>query len=397
MTQKRCTAGLLPQDTEQLDLAKNLTISGIVTYGAINTATAATSFTEALTETGVSGNVNLRYENVDHANISSDLLSLRSRVTLTSGEYHGFSAVAGLEDVGIASAIDDPYALVNDREVTELDQAYIQYQTESITATLGRQALTLDNRRFIGTAPWRQDRRTLDALRVQFKPMESFVLDFSYAYQYNQGPAELNDRDADSVILNASYTTSIGKLVAYSYLLEDKTIASEIDTYGLRFSGKTSGDYAIIYTAEFAQQRNQSFNAEYLLLETGISAAGMTAKLGLERRGSDNGNYAFATPLANAHGPNGWADVYTNLGDDGLTDRYISLSGKIERVSLTALYHEFDADAGAIDKGSELDLRATLPINDSLNVGVKYAAFSQGDNTTPDDVQKLWLWLTYTF
>jgi hypothetical protein len=185
--------------------------------------------------------------------------------------------------------------------------------------------------------------------------------------------------------------------VAYSYLLEDKTIASEINTYGLRFSGETSGDYPITYTTEFAQQRNQSLSADYLLLETGISAAGMTATLGVERRGSDNGNYAFATPLANAHGPNGWADVYTNLGNDGLTDLYISLSGNVERVSLTALYHEFDADAGAIDKGSEFDLRATLPINDSLDFGAKYATFSQGDSTTPDDVQKLWLWLTYTF
>ena len=380
-----------------MDLAKNLIISSCLTYGAINAATAATNFTEALKEAGVSGNFNLRYENVDSANISSDLLSLRSRITLTSGEYHGFSAVAGLEDVGIASAIDDPSALINDREVTELDQAYIQYQTESITAKLGRQALALDNRRFIGTAPWRQDRRTLDALRVQIKPMASLILDFSYAYQYNQGPAELNDRDAASVILNAAYTTPIGKLVAYSYLLEDETIASEINTYGLRFSGETSGDYPITYTTEFAQQRNQSLSADYLLLETGISAAGMTATLGVERRGSDNGNYAFATPLANAHGPNGWADVYTNLGNDGLTDLYISLSGNVERVSLTALYHEFDADAGAIDKGSEFDLRATLPINDSLDFGAKYATFSQGDSTTPDDVQKLWLWLTYTF
>jgi hypothetical protein len=199
------------------------------------------------------------------------------------------------------------------------------------------------------------------------------------------------------VFLNSAYTTSLGKLAAYSYLLEDQTVASEIDTYGLRFSGKTTGDYAILYTAEYAQQSNQLFDTEYLLLETDVTAAGVTGKLGYEQRGSDNGNYTFATPLANTHGYNGWSDIYTNAGDDGLTDLYILLSGKLDRVALTARYHAFNSDTGAIDKGSELDLLATLPTNDNLNFGIKYAALAQGDVATPDDVDKLWLWLRLTF
>lgn len=74
---------------------------------------------------------------------------------------------------------------------------------------------------------------------------------------------------------------------------------SEIDSFGLRSSGKTTGGYPVIYTAEYAQQSNQSFNVDYLRLETGISVTGVIVKLGFERRASDNGNYTFATPIAN--------------------------------------------------------------------------------------------------
>jgi hypothetical protein len=300
------------QDKPSMILATKLILSSLVIYCSIGTVTAAQSITEALKETVISGDFNLRYEDVDNSVFGSDLLNLRSRLTLTSGEYRNFSAVVGVEDIRTVFGINDPFGLVNDRDVTELDQAYVQHKTDKVTTKLGRQALPLDNRRFIGTSPWRQDRRTLDALRIQIKPTQSLSLDFAYVYKINQFPAEFNDRDANSVFLNSAYNTSIGKLTAYSYLLEDQTVESEIDTYGLRFTGKTSGNYALMYTAEYAQQTNQSFDAEYLLLETGLSAAGLTTKLGYEIRGSDNGNYTFATPLANAHAYNGWSDIYTN-------------------------------------------------------------------------------------
>jgi hypothetical protein len=401
-TQHRLTSRLVEdrylfQDNPSMILATKLILSSLIIYCSIDTVTAAQSITEALKETVISGDFNLRYEDVDNSVFDSDLLNLRSRLTLTSGNYRNFSAVVGVEDIRTVFGINDPFGLINDRDVTELDQTYVQYKTEKVTAKLGRQALALDNRRFIGTAPWRQDRRTLDALRIQIKPTQALSLDFSYVYKINQFPAKFNDRDANSVLFNSTYNTSIGKLTAYSYLLEDQTVESETDTYGLRFTGRTADNYALMYTVEYAQQTNQSFDAEYLLLETGLSAAGLTTKLGYERRGSDNGNYTFATPLANAHGYNGWSDIYTNAGRDGLTDLYLLLSGKIDRVALTARYHQFESDFGGIDKGSELDLLATFPIGDNVNFGMKYATFAQDDLTTPDDIDKFWLWLTLNF
>lgn len=373
----------------------------------------AETLSEALKEISVSGNFNLRYEDVDNSTITSDRLSLRSRITLTTGSIGRFSAVAGFEDVRNILGIDDSspsqnaigVTLINDAEVTEIDQAYIQYKTDSVTAKLGRQVLELDNNRMIGAAPWRQDRRTMDALRIQFKPMSNIVIDASYVYIYNQGPAEVNDRDANTFLLNGSYNTNLGKLVAYAYLLDDETQNTEADQYGVRFSGSTdTNNTTFLYTAEYATQSSESFDAEYLLLEAGVTVSGITAKFGYELRGSDNGEYVFQTPLSRGHGVNGWADIYNNLNntifDGGLTgfeDSFISITGKIGTVSLDAVYHQFDADFGSVDLGSELDLRATMPLSESLNAGFKYADFSAGDSRVPLDTDKLWFWLTYSF
>jgi hypothetical protein len=98
-------------------------------------ATAAASLTEAIRETQVSGNFNRRYEDVDNSSVSSDLLSLRSRLTFKSGAYRHFSAVVGIEDIHAVFGVDDSCGLVNDRDVTELGQAYIEHQTNTIKAS----------------------------------------------------------------------------------------------------------------------------------------------------------------------------------------------------------------------------------------------------------------------
>ena len=153
-----------------MNLAAKIIFFGLTIGNSVDIASAVTSLTEAIKENVVSGNVNLRYEDVDNSAVSSDLLNLRSRLTLASGEYRKFSTVVGVEDIRKVFGIDDPFGLVNDQDVTEIDQAYVQYQTQTITAKVGRQALPLANRRFIATARWRQDRRTLDAVRLQIKP-----------------------------------------------------------------------------------------------------------------------------------------------------------------------------------------------------------------------------------
>ena len=107
-----------------------------------------------------------------------------------------------------------------------------------------------------------------------------------------------------------------------------------MDTYGIRFSGSTqAGDTKLLYSAEFASQSSESvssnFDADYLMLEAGAVFKGVTAKVGYEELGSDNGAYGFSTPLATLHKFNGWADQFLGTPAQGLVDTSVTLAGKL--------------------------------------------------------------------
>lgn len=368
--------------------------AALIAAGMSQTSHAADSIGEALKESSASGSLNLRYEDVDNSAITSDGLTLRSRLGFASGSYESFSVSASFEDVRDVLGIDDRGGLIPDPEVTELDTAFVQYQSGILEAKVGRQVIALDNQRHIGHVGWRQDRQTFDAIRTRFTPSDDTSIDISYLYKYNRIFAETADHDASSILLNASHNTAIGKLVGYAYLLDNETIGSESDTYGLRLTGSKD---TFTYTAEYASQSAGSFDADYYLLEAGMKISAITAKLGYEVLGSDNGAYGFSTPLATGHAFNGWADVYLGSGPDGLKDMYLAISGKIGAANLSAIYHDFESDTGSVDKGDELNLVATMPLAEGVVGGIKYAAYSQGDAGTTPDRDKLWLWLSYNF
>ncbi|MFT6030424.1 MAG: hypothetical protein ACI8O8_002169, partial [Oleiphilaceae bacterium] len=75
---------------------------------------------------------------------------------------------------------------------------------------------------------------------------------------------ELADEESKDHLLNVSYKTGIGKVTAYSYLLEvDNGTDNALDTNGLRFSGATDIDEGMksLYTLEYAYQEDET--AEY--------------------------------------------------------------------------------------------------------------------------------------
>jgi hypothetical protein len=89
-------------------------------------------------------------------------------------------------------------------------------------------------------------------------------------------------------------------------------------TYGLRANGpyQLSSDWSVVYTAEFAKQKNYGKNpnrvdANYYLGELGPGWRGWEFKLGdallAGRRSTDE----LTTPLAPPH--DGWTDLFFNV------------------------------------------------------------------------------------
>ena len=144
---------------------------------------------------------------------------------------------------------------------------------------------------------------------------------YSYISKRNRIFADSKDIDASDHLINASFKTSLGKVVLYSYLLSDDAIDNDsLDTYGVSFNGnKTLSDIKFYYKAQYATQSASTsmsdFDADYYAFEGGIDLGGLgieavTLKAGIESLGSDNGDYGFATPLATMHKFNGWADTF---------------------------------------------------------------------------------------
>jgi hypothetical protein len=349
----------------------------------------AGGITEALTTGTVNADFRLRYEAVDQDNPAddADALTLRSRLSYTTAGYEGFSAMVEFEDVRIIGGVDDysvppsgfktgEYSVVADPETTELDQAFIQYKNDMATVKLGRQVITLDNHRFVGHVGWRQDRQTFDAFTVSAMPVDKLGLFYGYIDQRNRIFAEDADIDSKDHLMQISYDTPVGKVTGYGYLLETDS-GSELDTFGVRFSG-AQGNF--LYTLEYADQETDGgavdYDANYYLVEGGYKAPFATFKLGYEVLGSDDSLYGFSTPLATLHAFNGWADIFLNTPAVGLVDTYASVSGKLAGGNWAVVYHDFEADDDTPtmdDLGDEIDLVYSKKFSKNYSAGVKYA------------------------
>ena len=388
-----------------------LAIATIVAGGTLSTQVlAADSITEAMTDGTAYGDFRLRYENVEQDNAADDAnaLTIRSRLGYNTGTYEGFSTTVEFEDSRVVAGQDSyapenaGYSIIADPETTELDQAFIKYSNGDLTIKGGRQVLTLDNHRFVGHVGWRQDRQTFDALTINYKLSKELEATYAYLGQRNRILGESADKDSKDHLLNIAFDTGLGKLTAYSYMLEeDNGTDNALDTYGLRFSGAADIDdgMKVLYTAEYAYQENESagntLDTEYMLIEAGLVVSGITGKLGYEVLGSDDGAVGFATPLATMHKFNGWADVFLNTPADGLTDLYASVSGKLAGGKWMLAYHDFESDEGSTDYGDEIDISYAKGFGKHYSAGIKYAAYSEGDVGV--DTDKLWFWLGAKF
>lgn len=394
-----------------------LALSVSLALAAAATPALANDFTTALKSGKATVDANLRYENVsdDTAAKDADALTLRTRITYTTGEFEGFSAVVGMEDVRVVAGIDDynaaglngkpEYSVIADPETTELDQGYLAYKNGMFGGKIGRQVIALDGQRFVGHVGWRQDRQTFDAVSIDVTPAKDVAVKYAYIDKRNRIFAEDKDIKSNDHLLNASYKTSYGTLSGYGYLLEEDTDTEKsYDTWGASFKGGTDLDSVkVLYALEFASQSyeeegKEDYDADYYLVEGGVVYSGITFKLGYEVLGSDDGKGAFQTPLATLHKFQGWADMFLSTPAEGVEDLYFSAGGKLFGGKWAAVYHDFTANESSDtldDLGTELDLLYAYKFNDVFSGGVKYAAYSADDYKA--DTDKAWVWVGAKF
>ncbi len=404
-------------------LAAAVSIAAMITSGQVF-ADAPGSFADAVKNGTTKLSFRYRYENVDDDSRAeeADASTLRSRLTYTTQTYKHWQAQVEVDDITIIGGenYDDfhndktDHAVVADYEGTEVNQAWVSYNGfDKTVLKAGRQRINLDNQRFVGGVGWRQNEQTYDGFTLVNNSLQDTTVFAAYIDNVNRifGPDEgragtpAADVDLDSSIklLNINYKGSdLAKISVYGYWLDiEDAAASSSKTFGIRLDGSRGEDTKLLYTLEYARQSDYgdnpaNYDADYYLAEAGVQAGGITARIGREVLGSDDGEKAFQTPLATLHKFQGFADQFLSTPDNGIEDDYVSVFTTLAGVKLGAIYHEFSADEGSDDYGKEWDLVAAKQLSDNLHLLLKYADFSEKDGYKADK-QIAWAQLTVTF
>ncbi len=385
------------------------------------------NFTEALTGGKASVDMRLRMENVSQESKPDDAsaLTLRTRLGYLTGDYEGFKAFGEMTHTAAIENNDylvpkgpgangkTNYPVVADPEISRLNQAWISYSgIADTTVKMGRQRVILDNARFVGNVGWRQTEQVYDALVIANTSLPDTTI--IYGYVTRAYTIFGTDAQSQSHLVNVSYNGfSFGKITGYAYLLDLKGDGGVVvadnkknglvdgQTLGLRFGGKQalSDSFELLYNLELANQSEYADSTDvvdntYTKLELGGSFMGVTAKIGQENLGSNEGKYGFQTPLATKHAFNGWGDKFLITPKKGLVDNYFSIGGKPMGVKLLAVYHTYTTDDGGDDLGTELNLLAAKKFTRNYSVGLKYSSYSADDSATghETDTDKVWLW-----
>lgn len=376
---------------------------------------------EAIENGSASLDFRYRYETVVQDNIgnTAHASTLRSRFNYTSAVQSDLQAQIEIDSVTVVGGDNHndshngltDHPIVADPEGTEINQAWLAYSGIGKTQIkYGRQRINHNNQRFIGGVGWRQNEQTYDGLTINNQWFENSKLSYGYINNINRifGPddgAQRADLDSKTHFINFNAKdTVLGNLAIYSYWLEFKQAQPLSNrTSGLRLSSKHIVDrrsYSV--TAEYAQQSDYGdnpvqYDADYYALAAGFGSGNHAVKLGLEVLEGDanNAGQAFRTPLATLHKFNGWADKFLTTPGAGLEDIYIQVNSKLSDIALSAIYHQYDAENGSGDYGSEINLSMTKKLSENSKLLLKFADYNADGFAA--DTQKIWLQAQISF
>ncbi len=392
--------------------------------GTFQCVSAQDSLGEALKNGEFKFNFRYRLEFVDQDGFTENAQAstLRTRLVYNSKEYNGWNLFVEaenttevlLDNFNSGAGTSDPsrnkFPVVADPNHTEFNQAYLNYAfSEKSSVRLGRQRILLDNQRFVGGVGWRQNEQTYDGGSFKSKVGEGDLF-YSYVYNVNRifgDDVAAGDQEQDTHLLNFAWPVNdSSKLTFYYYDIDNDDDASfSTSTFGGHFKGKTNieGDRAFNWGLEFATQDDNGknpvdYSASYFRADAGLQfLPQLNIFAGWEMLEGDDtrAGAMFRTPLATLHAFNGWADRFLTTPAAGIEDAFIGAKGKVGGSNWQVIFHDFQAESGSGDFGSELDASVSFKPSERTGLLLK-AAFFDGDGGQPD-VTKLWLMLTASF
>jgi hypothetical protein len=367
-----------------------------------------------------------RYEHVEQEGLAKDAAALtvrvRAGVQASTGPW-----TALVEAQGTVAVVDDYYdglhgaatrPLVSDPENVALYRAQLQYRTKKLAVTAGRQRIALDDERFVGSSPFRQNAQTFDAVRLELMPFKGLKADLTYAWSVRTvwgvegNGARQPAVGGDNVFASLGYATPIGTLTGFAILVDQDEAAVQgyrlsNQSYGARFAGSQplSKGVKLNYAGSYARQSNYHRNpndyaASYYQLDAGLDVAPFRIGATYEVLGASDGRpfTSFQFPIGTAFRYQGWAGKFSPDPPDGVRDLLGTAGfvrpklGPFKAFTLQAQYHHFDSDRLVRHYGDEIDLLASGKLG-KTTLSLRYADYSADSFAT--DTRKFWLQLDW--
>jgi hypothetical protein len=392
----------------------------------------ATSLTEAVMQGKSISSFRLRYEYVDQTGKeeTADAWTLRSLIGWQTRPFHDFSVTAQLIGVSpfnhqyndLDKGVPNPrrldYPVVADPEDYDVNQLFLQWSgLPSTKIRLGRQAVFLDNWRFVGDVRFRQVMQVMDGIALENRSLPDTEIYVAHFERIKQVTTKRQDVNVELMNIKYRFTPS-ESLTGYGYLVDwdgSDLEANSSKTFGLRLDGarKVSDHWKLLYTAEYAKQDDyrdghRDIDNHYYRIGAGLGRGEWFLRLDQEKLSGNIDGRAFQTPLGTNHLFQGWADVFLTTPTEGIEDTMLIAGGKIRGVTLKAEYHWIDGDRKFAEMGGgrgerygeELDLSAGYSFGKQWNGLVEYANFREKDeyaDARKRNIEKLWLTLMYSF
>ncbi len=365
----------------------------------------------------------LRYETVEQDNLleNADALTARLRAGLELGLPAGFSAFAEAE--GTLAIVEDynsttngkvGFSTVADPENIELNQAYLKFKgIKGTTITAGRQRINLDDQRFVGSVGWRQNEQTFDAARVE-STNGPVMIDATYAWSartifgIDAGPRQAFS--GDNIFATAGVKLGPVTAKGFAFLVdqdEPARLTFSSQTYGARAVAAfpLNAKSKLTLTGSYATQSDYNnstvdYKADDYMADATVDVSTVSLNANYEVLGSDDGAFAFQTPLATLHKFQGWADLFLVTPATGIQDLNFTLSAKFPMVkaipglNASVTYHKFESDFGDIDYGQEWDAQIGFKI---LKTAVLFKYANYDADAFSVDTEKFWVQLGWTY
>ena len=322
------------------------------------------------------GDARLRYDFIDQTDLpeTSTALTLSARAAV---EWTPSDWLSGLIEIeGVGGIIDEfsdlpgpalSKPLIPDPDHFDINRLQLQADLgQGSFVTLGRQTLRIDDQRFLGMAPFRQNTRSYDAVRLSTRTQDTHTFQVGYIAKVNRplgNRTPLGEFESDSWFANANVQTPLGRVGVFHYALDLETgpetsrnRALSSQSSGIRFDGRYHrSSLKFDLEASYAHQTDYAdnpinYSADYYLVDVKTFIANLEANVRREVLGS-GGAQAFQTPLASLHKFQGEADVFLSTPIDGIADTSLGLKYNAVRPAVAIL----------IPSGSCLNISARSP------------------------------------